>query len=107
MAMKTRNLVPFEVTDNDHWVSFPLDGISPTLLVLGVHRHTGYGLHVSAFAPIMAAIKDALRHRCMYCTKRAVSRLFLILTPKDNHRLRGFVTCETCADQMRSEVAGV
>jgi hypothetical protein len=98
-------LIPFTVTDNDYWLSFPLEGLTRRMLMLGIQQYTSFHLYQKGVKVVLDTVAREQGKPCKYCSKRATSRLFLILTPQDNYRLRGFVVCETCADHMKAEVA--
>jgi hypothetical protein len=97
-------LIPFPVTDKDYWLSLPLEGLTPHAVAIAMRQYTPLFLATSAVKDIMSTVARKRGHRCQYCTKRKVSRLFLIFRPEDNARLTGFVVCETCADQMKQDV---
>ena len=97
-------LIPFPVTKNDYWLSLPLDGLTSQAVTIAMRQYTPLFLATSGLQGIMSTVARKRGHRCQYCDKRRVSRLFLIFRPEDNARLTGFVVCETCADQMKQDV---
>jgi hypothetical protein len=96
---------PIAVTEDDYWVSFPLEGLTADLLRLGFKMRTGFVLYRRGVDPVMDTVERERHSPCKYCTKRMPRRLFLILKPLEGHRLVGFVVCESCADQFKADVA--
>lgn len=103
--MPIMKLIPFAVTEDDYWVSIPLQGMTPHLIRLAVQANTPYWLKDFAVDSILQTAKREATHPCKTCKKRMPSRNFLVLGPPPEERVRGFIVCETCADQMKQDVA--
>src|SRR5262245_23400933 len=97
-------LIPFAVRDQDYWVSLPLEGMTAAVGMMGLGQSTPYILYRRSIKTILKAAMDRVNSRCKFCSKRLVRRYFLILGPPPEERVRGFVVCENCADQMRIDV---
>jgi hypothetical protein len=96
--------LPYDVTENDWWVSLPLEGMSSRLLFQGVVQQTGYELNTATLDTLLHTVAREQARTCKTCTKRQPSRLFLVLKPEEDARLIATVVCETCADHLQMGV---
>jgi len=82
-----------------------MDGMTPALIALGVQHRTGIHLPRATCARVMRTRARTQGRPCRFCTTRPVTRLFLILSPDQHARLRGFAVCEPCAAELKADVA--